>query len=94
LLSRESLQGHGDERVYAYEEFVAEFTASILSQQFGLDTTVSHAEYLNIYIKAIEDEPRKILIDAFNEAKAAVKLMTDFVEKPVSTRIERQLLVS
>ncbi len=63
---------------YAYEELIAELGAVFLCAEFGIETTprIDHAQYLNGWIKALNNDT-KILRDASNEAWKACQWLIE-----------------
>ena len=63
---------------YAYEELIAELGSVFLCAEFGIETTprIDHAQYLNGWIKALNNDT-KILINASNEAWKACQWLIE-----------------
>ena len=58
-----------DSPVYAYEELIAEFGASFLCSEFGINGMCQHPEYLRSWLKTLANDESKL----FDAAKDAMK---------------------
>ena len=69
---------------YAFEELVAELGSAITSSMLGIIKTPmeSHAQYLNSWIKVLEDKPAA-LMKASSLAKNAFNRLANYQEKEV-----------
>lgn len=62
--------------VYAREELVAEFCAAFLMQDVGLDSVIENAaSYINGWTKAIQNDPKMIVVAATRGEKAALHIL-------------------
>jgi antirestriction protein ArdC len=67
-------------KVAAAEELIAELGAGFLCAEFSIDGSVSHATYIQDYLKLLEDDPNAIFTAA-SKAQAAV----DFLRQQILT---------
>ncbi len=73
-LNRDQSGGFGSKK-YAFEELVAETASCFLSAQFQIDwQEMQHAEYLQSWLKTIENDP-KILFKAASHAQKIVDFL-------------------
>ncbi len=73
-LDRDQSGGFGSKK-YAFEELVAETASCFLNAQFQIDwQQMQHAEYLQSWLKAIEDDP-KMLLKAASHAQKIVDFL-------------------
>jgi antirestriction protein ArdC len=73
----------------AAEELVAELGAAFLCAEFSIDGSVSHATYIQDYLKLLEDDPKAIFTTA-SKAQAAI----DFLRQLILTETAAPTTVS
>jgi len=62
----------------AAEELIAELGAAFLCAEFSIDGSVSHAAYIQDYLKLLEDDP-KAIFTAASKAQAAVDFLRQLI---------------
>jgi antirestriction protein ArdC len=65
-------------KVAAAEELIAELGAAFLCAEFSIDGSVSHAAYIQDYLKLLEDDP-KAIFTAASKAQAAVDFLRQLI---------------
>ena len=70
-----------DDKDRAFEELIAEIGSALLCAQFGISATPreDHAQYLNHWISAIEEDS-KVMLKAFSQAQKAVDFLLNLAE--------------
>ena len=73
-LDRLSMAGEQGKQGYAFEELVAELSASFSCAEFGIEGDLRHAGYINSWIKLLKDDPKALFRAASRASKATAFL--------------------
>lgn len=87
---KRDLKGKFGSEAYAAEELVAELGSAMLMARLGLSLQprLDHAQYIASWLKALQDDPRRIWT-ASSEASKAVKFIL-----PAEAEIEREVVAA
>lgn len=88
-LERE-MKGDKKSKSYAYEELIAETSATILCNYFEIENGVNnnHKAYINSWLTSLKGD-KKYFVNAFKEAEKASAYIIDLYEKEANKQVEK-----